>query len=90
MQKTKLAVNRIISSVWLIEYNQISESECELIKYSRDDSRIEQEDSLPSAKLKEDDERNVIGIELCDNKHYPRNVIKTLKVINPKHIFDYK
>ena len=78
---TKKAVKRIINSVWTITYKEVSPTEVEIFRYSRDDEEgYEKEHELPKGNIIEDKERYDIEIKVDD---------KQFKVVNPHHVFDY-
>lgn len=82
MQNNMKAVNRIINSVWTIEYKKISDNEIEIVKYSRDDADgYENEHQYQKGKLIENAERTVIGASIGGQRYI---------VTNQKHKFDYK
>lgn len=89
--KTKLAVNRLINSVWTIEYVDNLNGSATLISYSRDDCRgYEQENELPIARLVEDGKRNVIGLRLWLHSTPGDEAPLEFSIANPRNIFTYK
>jgi hypothetical protein len=80
--KIKVAVCRILDSVWTVIYQlETEETEARILHYSRDVTEgYEHERELPTFKLIESDERIFIGLEV-DGVMY--------NVVNQKHIFSY-
>lgn len=92
---TLKATNRLINSVWTLEFKQISEAEIEIVKYSRDDQEgYDKERELPQCTLIESEGRIVTSVLIRD-KYQPfgwvnaENCDKQMIVTNPKHIFSY-
>lgn len=88
------ATKRLIDSVWTLEYEVISPTEAEIIRYSREDMdgyRLERE--LPQCAIVQNEER--IANKILIRKYEPfswvdeKNADAIYTVINPKHIFDY-
>lgn len=93
---TLKATHRLIDSVWTVEFNVVSPTEVEILKFSRDDPEgYDKERSLPQATVVEDADRTVTGL-LIRNKFDSfswvnlNNCDYALNVVNPKHVFDYK
>ena len=89
---TEFAVQRMIDSVWTIEFKRVPGG-VEILRYSRDiDEGYEHEDTLSVGVINEDEERTVLSITFYPPKTrrsergQPKEV---LKVLNPKHVFDY-
>ena len=90
------ATERLIDSVWTVEFNVKSPTEVEIVKFSREDPEgYKREHELPQATVVEDENRTVTGL-LIRNKFEPfewvnlNNCDYALNVVNPKHVFDYK
>ncbi len=80
--KTEKAVKRIINSVWTITFIRTSETEIEVLRYSREDrDGYEREHELPKGRLEEDNDRTVIGAFIDGQK---------FTVKNQRHIFSYE
>lgn len=59
------ATERLIDSVWTLEYNILPNGKVEILKYSREDIEgYENEKNLPRLNLQEDDKRIVTGVFL--------------------------
>ena len=95
------ATKRLIDSVWTVEYNILSPTEVEILKFSREDPEgYEKERQLPQCGIIEDKgkdgySRTFVGLVVRDkfdsfgpwvNK---QNCDHEYTVVNPKHIFDY-
>jgi hypothetical protein len=90
------ATERMINSVWTVEYEIVSEGKVKILAYNRDDEEgYKREKELPRCKVIEDRVRNVKGlrispvqpfsymsIEQDDNSEY-------FEVVNVQHIFSY-
>ena len=96
---TKIAVKRLINSVWTLVYKQIDEKNIEVISYDRENPiGIEKERELPLCELVEDENRTVIGAKIQERNKTGFNSgwvdkdrpFDTLTVTNPKHIFSYE
>ena len=77
------AVNRIIDSVWTIEYELVPENPnaIKLLRYSRNDPEgYEREHELPKGRLVESPHRLVVAAEIGGLGY---------DVENKKHVFDY-
>ena len=89
------ATRRLIDSVWTLEYEIVSPTEIEIIRYSREDERgylLEKE--LPQCGLVEDEKRTITDVLIRQNYEpfswvNESNADVAYKVINPKYIFDY-
>jgi len=89
------ATHRLIDSVWTVEYNIVSPTEVEIVRFSRDDEEgYEKEKQLPQCSVIEDDNRTFTGL-LVRDKHDSfswvdeTNCDRKYNVTNPKHVFDY-
>ena len=89
------ATHRLINSVWTVEYNIVSPTEVEIVKFSREDPEgYERERELPQCTVVEAEGRifaallvrdafdafGWVNLENCDRKYV---------VTNQKHVFDY-
>ena len=89
------ATKRLIDSVWTLEYNIVSDTEIEVIKFSRNDPEgYEKEYELPQCSIIEGDRRVMTNVLIRDNfKAFDwvdkDNCDREYKVINPKYVFDY-
>lgn len=90
------ATERLIDSVWTVEYKVVNENEVEILKFSRDDADgYRNEKNYPQCTIFEDDKR--YAIELLIRNKYDQfgsfvnkvNCDRCYKIINPKHIFNY-
>lgn len=90
------ATHRLIDSVWTVEYNVVSPTEVEIVNFSRDDEEgYNKEKELPQCSVVEGERRTFVGLLVRDNfdsfKGVNRmNCTHTYKVVNPKHVFEYK
>jgi hypothetical protein len=90
------ATHRLIDSVWTVEYNIVSPTEVEILKFGREDPEgYQKERELPQCTVVEDEKRTFkqllvrnsfnafgwVSADDCDHKY---------EVINPKHVFSYK
>lgn len=90
------ATNRLIDSVWTVEFNVISDTEVEILKFTREDIEgYEKEKQLPQCAVIEGDKRTFekllvrnsydqfgrVNKDNCDNEY---------TVVNPRYIFNYK
>ena len=89
------ATERLINSVWTVEYNEVSPTEVEIVKFSRDDQEgYDKERELPQFLLIEESGRIVTKLLIRD-KYKPfewvneGNCDREYKVVNPKHIFSF-
>jgi hypothetical protein len=90
------AVNRLIDSVWTIQYTHNPDGTVTIHGYDRDNAiGYEQEDTLCRARLIEGDGRIVQELIVLqepgrgfdrDLKNQPHS---RFKVANPKHVFNY-
>jgi hypothetical protein len=90
------ATKRLIDSVWTVEFHQVSETEVEILKYSREDPEgYEHERELPQCRIVENADRTAVALLIrdkfdsftwCDESNCNHRFI----IKNPKHIFDYK
>lgn len=91
--KRRLAANRLIDSVWTVDFTDHGDGTATLHRYSRDIAEgYEQEHDLPKARLNEDDNRTVEEIVLAKTRGedpFGFTPVKVLKVRNPEHVFDY-
>jgi len=93
--KTMKATHRLIDSVWTVEYNILSPTEVEILKFGRDDPEgYEKERQLPQCNVVEDDKRTFVALQVRDSFDSfkwvnAENCDREYKVVNPKHIFSY-
>jgi hypothetical protein len=89
------ATQRLIDSVWTVEFNILNENEVEIIRYSRNDKEgYDNEQTLPQCGIIEDEKRNIVGLLVRDefdayNWVNEGNCDKNYKVKNSKHVFSY-
>jgi len=90
------ATHRLIDSVWTVEYNVVSPTEVEIIKFTREDQEgYDKERKLPQCSVIEDDKRTFVQLLVRDKFESFKWVNKdncdhTYTVINPRYIFNYK
>ncbi|MCF2220985.1 hypothetical protein H9Q08_17000 [Chryseobacterium sp. PS-8] len=90
------ATQRLIDSVWTVEYKKVSEGKVKILNYSRNDPEgYEREKELPQCKLVEAEERIVTHLWLkpynaFDGWINEKNATETYEVVNPKFIFSYE
>ena len=95
LPNVKKATNRIMDSVWTIEYNIINDEKVELIRYSRDDEEgYEREKELSTGIIRQDKDRTAQELHIWNESRpsywYKEDPDKIYDIINKKHIFDYK
>ncbi len=89
------ATHRLIDSVWTVEFNEVSPTEVEIIRYSREDPEgYYRERELPQCTVVEAEGRIFTELMMRDKFHpfgwvNGDNCDRTYKVVNPKHVFDY-
>ena len=89
------ATNRLIDSVWTVEYNIISPTEVEILKFSRTDPEgYKKERELPQCSVVENEHRDFIGLLVRDTFDSfkwvnEKNCDHQYTVVNVKHVFDY-
>ncbi|GGH55637.1 hypothetical protein GCM10007423_63380 [Dyadobacter endophyticus] len=88
------ATIKLISSVWTLEFEMVSEGEIKILRYSRDDPEgYEKEDQFPRLMIDEDAQRTVWGVYLMPFDPFKcwANISESVyfKVVNPAHIFSY-
>lgn len=90
------ATERLIDSVWTVEYKVLNETEVEIIKFGRNDKDgYVNEHNLPQHKIIETDGRIAIKLVIrnkykqFDNFVNESNCDKCYNIVNPKHIFSY-
>lgn len=88
------ATIKLINSIWTLEFQAVSETEIEILRYSRDDPEgYEKEDQFPRLMIDEDADRTVQGVYLMPFHPFKcwANISDSvyLKVVNPAHIFSY-
>jgi len=91
------ATERLIDSVWTVEYEVVGEKKAKIIAFNRKDPEgYEKESELPRCNLTETADRTVVGLTISPNASfrygagldYPDS--KFYEVVNPKHIFSYR
>lgn len=96
---TKMAVKRLINSVWTLVYKQVDENSIKIISYDRENPiGIEKERELPLCELIEDDQRTVTGAKIQERNNTGFNSgwvdkdrpFDTFTVVNPKYVFSYE
>lgn len=88
------ATQRLIDSVWTLEYTIQDDGKIFIINYNRNDVEgYEQEKNLPRMSLKENEGRIVEGVYLQPYESFKYWASKDLsafyEVANPKHVFSY-
>jgi hypothetical protein len=91
----KIAVERILDSVWTVEFFEVADGEVYITNYSRRDERgYEQENEVPVSRLVEDEHRNVTHLMLwppsTPSHEQGRRKPKRFDVVNVKNVFSYK
>ena len=96
----KYATKRLIDAVWTVGYME-AEGGVVIVSYDRENPiGYKSEATLPTATLKEDGERTVVGLTLYPKVRsslgvWPGGDIEpghhgtTHKVLNPRHVFSY-
>lgn len=89
------ATQRLIDSVWTLEYNVLNNGKIFVINYSREDEEgYKQEKSLPRINPKENTNRVLEGVYIQPYEPFLYWAKKEnsvyYEVENPKHIFSYK
>lgn len=90
------ATNRLIDTVWTVEFNVISDTEVEILKFTRTDPEgYEKERQLPQCAIIEGDKRTFVSLLVRDEfKSFERvnkdNCDHQYTVINPRYIFNYE
>ncbi len=89
------ATNRLIDSVWTLEYEITDEGKLHILNYSREDPEgYERERELMQCALIETDQRVVIEVLMRDHEPFGwvtlENATQRYEVENPKYIFSYK
>lgn len=92
---TLKATQRLIDSVWTLEYNHLPNGKIEVIKYSREDEEgYKKEKSLPRLSNVEGDGRILTGVYLEPYEPYKywadKKTATLYEVENPAFIFSYK
>jgi hypothetical protein len=91
------ATERMIDSVWTVEYEVVGENEAKILAFNREDPEgYEKERELPRCNLAEAGDRTVVGLTISPYESfrygasmtYPES--KFYKVVNPKYIFSYR
>ena len=89
LHKTFKAVNRILDTVWTVEYKHDSPNTVDIIKYTPFDTEgYEKENELPKCRPVEDGKRHFIALEMLSGG-FDTKVVKTYPVTNQKKIFSY-
>lgn len=94
-QEIKLATQRLIDSVWTLQYEQIDESTIKILQYDRTtDVGYERERELEQCSLVEEIGRVVTHVRFRPYRNFStfvteETMTREMKVINPKYIFSY-
>lgn len=89
------ATKRLITSVWTVEFEKVSEGKVKILNYSRNDPEgYEREKELPNGELIETEGRIVTHLWLKPYQDFDlwvneKNVTEIYEVVNPKSIFSY-
>ena len=90
------ATERMINSVWTVEYEIVSEGKVRILAYNRDDKEgYEREKELPRCKIIEDRVRNVVGLRISPVQPFSYMSIEKdvdseyFDVVNVQHVFSY-
>ena len=89
------ATKRLITSVWTIEFEKVSDGKVKILNYSRNDPEgYEREKELPNGELIETEGRIVTHLWLKPYQDFDtwvneKNVTEIYEVANPKFIFSY-
>jgi len=90
------ATERMINSVWTVEYEIVSEGKVRILAYNRDDEEgYEREKELPRCKIIEDRVRNVVGLRISPVQPFSYMSIEKdvdseyFDVVNVQHVFSY-
>lgn len=90
------ATHRLIDSVWTVEYNIVSPTEVEILRFSREDPEgYQKERELPQCQVVENEKRDFVGLlvrDKFDSFEWVNlgNCDHQYVVVNVKHVFDYK
>ncbi|MCQ4138789.1 hypothetical protein [Chryseobacterium sp. EO14] len=90
------ATKRLITSVWTVEFEKVSEGKVKILNYSRNDSEgYEREKELLQGELIETENRIVTHLCLKPYDAFDRwvnekNTTEIYEVVNPKFIFSYE
>ena len=87
------ATERLIDSVWTLEYELINDDQIKIISFNRDNPiGYEKEAELPRVRLVEDNERIVLSAYFEPYgkfKYLASPNGKKIEVVNPQYIFSY-
>ncbi|MBB4807107.1 hypothetical protein HNP38_002411 [Chryseobacterium defluvii] len=89
------ATKRLLTSVWTVEFEKVSEGKVKILNYSRNDPEgYEREKELPNGELIETEDRVVTHLWLKPYQDFDpwvneKNVTEIYEVVNPKFIFSY-
>ncbi|CAM3933105.1 hypothetical protein [Vibrio aquimaris] len=94
--ETRMAVRRLIDSVWTVEYMLLSDHEVKILRHSRDiDEGYTNESLLPRFKCVEDEKRHITDLELYlptfgESASFDRGELTgRYRVTNPQYVFSY-
>jgi len=91
--KNKIATNRLLDSVWTLEYQELNTGEIEIISYSRDNPYgYDREREVPMVRLVEEDpNRTVKAVRFAEYEQFGRCTKwgESIPVANPKPVFQY-
>jgi hypothetical protein len=90
----RIAVVRLIDSVWTLVYERVSDTEIKILRYDRENKEgYDKEKESEKCKLVEDKERNIISVVFYDKDanlwDTGTTPLRVSNVINPQHIFSY-
>ena len=89
MSQVKIATNRLINSVWTLEY-RLHDNKIEIVSHSRDNrAGAEFEGQVPKYTLIEDEKRTVTHVRLWMDSHRKSQHLE-FPVSNPAYVFSYK
>lgn len=91
------ATERLIDSVWTVEYEIVGENKVKILAFNRDDDEgYEKEVELDRCNLSEKEGRVVCGLTISPNEPFRYGASMTYpgskfyEVVNPKYIFSYR
>jgi len=84
------AANRILNSVWTLEYECHDDDTITIINYGRDDDEgYQRERDLLRCRVYEDEGRIVREVEFAEYAPFRFDSQGIYKVRNPQHVFSY-
>ena len=97
-QEIKIAVERIINSLWYLKYIEISGNQIKILEYDRNNEEItKNENKYPTCELTENNrtERIVTRVIITERQTSEQRINneplkqKAFAVVNQKHIFSW-